>query len=218
MLARRVEGEPLAWIVGSVLFCGVRVLVHPGVYVPRWQSEPLVRRVARYLEHGGLAVDLCTGSGALALGLRSLSPRARVVGTEVDPVACACARANGIEVYEGELDSALVRALDGTVDVVLGVVPYVPTEELGFLPRDVLEYEPRDALDGGHDGTEFLHRALRCASGLLRGGGVVLFELGGSEDEMIGPALIDAGFTAVESILDEDGDLRAIEAVRGASH
>jgi release factor glutamine methyltransferase len=171
-----------------------------------------------HLEHGGIAVDLCTGSGALALGLRSLAPRTRVVGTEIDPVACACARANGVEVYEGELDSALVRALDGSVDVVLGVVPYVPTEELAFLPRDVLEYEPKVALDGGHDGTEYLHRALRCASGLLRDGGVVLLELGGSEDEVIRPALLDAGFTAVESILDEDGDLRAIEAVRVASN
>jgi release factor glutamine methyltransferase len=214
MLARRVEGEPLAWIVGSVFFCGVRVLVHPGVYVPRWQSEPLVRRGAALVQHGGRVVDLCTGSGALALALKSLAPLAHVVGTEIDKVACACARSNGVEVYEGELDSALPPEFEGTVDLVIGVVPYVPTGELEFLPRDVLHYEPRCALDGGLDGTEFLRRALLSASGLLRDAGVVLLELGGEEDTVIRPALADSGFVAVESILDEDGDLRGIEAVR----
>ncbi|HEY5273416.1 MAG TPA: hypothetical protein VIJ34_09295 [Acidimicrobiales bacterium] len=217
MLARRVEGEPLAWIVGSVLFCGVRVLVHPGVYVPRWQSEPLVRRGASLLEDGGRAVDLCTGSGALVLGLRALAPLARVVGTEIDAAAAACARANGVELYEGELDAALPRSFEGTVDLVIGVVPYVPRAELQYLPRDVLRYEPTMALDGGLDGSEFLHRAVGLATWALRGGGVLLLELGGTEDEVIRPALVAAGFEAVESILDEEGDLRAIEAVRVAS-
>jgi release factor glutamine methyltransferase len=217
MLDRRVEGEPLAWIVGSVLFCGVRVLVHPGVYVPRWQSEPLVRRAATHLGRDGLAVDLCTGSGALALALGALVPGARVVATEIDPVACECARANGVEVFEGELDNALARSLDGTVDVVLGVVPYVPTPELSFLARDVLEFEPRVALDGGEDGTEFLRRALQYAAGLLRSGGVLLLELGGTEDEAIRSALVDAGFSPIEAMYDEDGDLRAIEAVLAVS-
>jgi release factor glutamine methyltransferase len=217
MFARRVEGEPLAWIVGSVLFCEVRVLVHPGVYVPRWQSEPLVRRGAALLRVGGRAVDLCTGSGALALALKALAPLAHVVGTEIDEVACACARSNGVEVYEGELDSALPREFAGTVDLVIGVVPYVPSGELEFLARDVLDYEPRVALDGGLDGTEFLRRAIFCASGLLREGGVLLLELGGEEDAVLGLALAESGFAAVESISDEDGDLRGIEAVRTRS-
>jgi release factor glutamine methyltransferase len=214
MLARRVEGEPLAWIVGAVLFCDVRVHVHPGVYVPRWQSEPLVRRGAALVQGGGRVVDLCTGSGALALALQSLAPLAQVVGAEIDPVACACARSNGVEVYEGELDSALPPEFEGTIDLVIGVVPYVPSGELEFLPRDVLDYEPRAALDGGRDGTEFLRRAVFSASSLLRDGGALLLELGGEEDTVIRSALADSGFAAVESILDEDGDLRAIEAVR----
>jgi release factor glutamine methyltransferase len=214
MLARRVEGEPLAWIVGFVLFCDVRVLVDPGVYVPRWQSEPLVRRGAALLHDGGRAVDLCTGSGALALALKSLAPLAHVVGTEIDELACACARSNGVEVYEGELDTALPREFERTIDLVIGVVPYVPSGELEFLPRDVLHYEPRGALDGGLDGTEFLRRAILCASGLLRDGGVLLLELGGQEDAAIRLVLADSGFGAIESMLDEDGDLRAIEAIR----
>jgi release factor glutamine methyltransferase len=217
MLARRVEGEPLAWIVGAVEFCGARVLVHRGVYVPRWQSEPIVRRAAAHLRRGGLAVDLCTGSGALALGLCALAPGVHVVGTEIDPAACANARANGVEVYEGELDTALPGGFDRSVDVVIGVVPYVPSAELAFLAHDVLEYEPRIALDGGDDGTELLRRALRCAGRLLKPGGVVLLELGGAEDEAIRPALVTAGFTAITSIFDEDDDLRAIEAVLASS-
>jgi release factor glutamine methyltransferase len=214
LLARRVEGEPLAWIVGSALFCDVRVLVDPGVYVPRWQSEPLVRRGAALVQQGGRVVDLCTGSGALALALKSLAPLAFVVGTEIDQVACACARSNGVEVYEGELDSALPCEFEGTIDLVIGVVPYVPSGEMEFLPRDVLRYEPRGALDGGPDGTELLRRAVLSASVLLRDGGVLLLELGGAEDAAIGPAIADSGFAAVASLLDEEGDLRGITAVR----
>jgi release factor glutamine methyltransferase len=93
-------------------------------------------------------------------------------------------------------------------------VPYVPSGELEFLPRDVLDYEPRGALDGGPDGTELLRRALLCAAGLLGDGGVLLLELGGEQDALIRPFLADSGFAAVASILDEDGDLRGIEAVR----
>ena len=99
LVARRCAGEPLAWLVGSVTFCGETVLVQPGVYVPRWQSEPLALEAATRLPRHGLAVDLCTGSGAIAVVLSRRRPEARVVATEIDPVAVACARANGIEVY-----------------------------------------------------------------------------------------------------------------------
>ena len=153
LVARRLEGEPLPWITGWVRFCGVRVLVDPGVFVPRPQTEALARRAVELLPADGIAIDLCTGSGAIAVVLRAERPDATVIATDVDPVAVACARRNGVEALPGDLDEPLPPALRERVDVVTAVVPYVPTEELHLLPSDVLAYEPARALDGGPGGT-----------------------------------------------------------------
>jgi release factor glutamine methyltransferase len=219
LVARRCAGEPLAWLVGSVTFCGETVLVQPGVYVPRWQSEPLALEAATRLPRHGLAVDLCTGSGAIAVVLSRRRPEARVVATEIDPVAVACARANGIEVYQGDMSGPLPADLvgravqgesTGQVDVVTAVPPYVPSGELHLLPRDVLAHEPRAALDGGADGTLRLQQAAVEGALLLRPGGSLLLELGGDEAELLGPVLSDAGYSDVEVLLDEDGDTRGV--------
>src|SRR5579862_2703335 len=89
LVVRRCSGEPLAWLVGSVQFCGETILVRPGVYVPRWQTEPLALEAAARLRPNGVAVDLCTGSGAVAAVLGRRRPSARVLATELDPVAAA---------------------------------------------------------------------------------------------------------------------------------
>src|SRR4051794_37235078 len=95
LVARRLTGEPLAWITGWAEFCGERITIHPGVYVPRWQTEPMARRALERLPDGGTAIDLCTGSGAVAAVLSAKA--ARVVASDLDPKAVACARANGVE-------------------------------------------------------------------------------------------------------------------------
>jgi len=210
LVARRCSGEPLAWLTGTVHFCGETVLVHPGVYVPRWQSEPLALEAAARLPECGVGVDLCTGSGAVAVVFARRRPGARVVATEIDPVALRCARANGIEVFEGDMAANLPVELTGRVDVVTAVVPYVPTADLLLLPRDVTAYEPRGALDGGTDGTLFLVRAAREAAPLLRPGGSLLLELGGEEAELLGPTLSENGYGDVELLMDEDHDVRAL--------
>jgi len=210
LVARRCSGEPLAWLIGSVRFCGELVLVHRGVYVPRWQSEVLaLEAVARLPEHG-LAVDLCTGSGAIAVVLSRRRPRARVVTSELEPGAVACARANGVEVFEGDLASNLPVELFGQVDVVTAVVPYVPTGDLRLLPRDVLAHEPRLALDGGEDGTRVLVRAVAQAAQLLRPGGSLLLELGGDQADVLSPLLTENGYRDLEVVVDDDLDPRAL--------
>ena len=210
LLERRCTGEPLAWVLGGVDFCGEHVIVKPGVYVPRWQTEELAREAAVLLPEHGMAVDLCTGSGAVAMVLRRRRPAARVLGTDVDASAAACARANGVEVFVGDLDSALPREIRGRVDVVTAVVPYVPTSELAFLPRDVTNYEPVRALDGGPEGLRVLAPAVAAAARLLRAGGSLLLEVGGDQDRQLGPALQQHGFGAIRVGRDEEGDLRAV--------
>jgi release factor glutamine methyltransferase len=210
LVGRRCRGEPLAWLVGSVRFCGEKVLVHLGVYVPRWQTEPLALEAAERLPDTGIAVDLCTGSGAIAVVLQCRRSFAHVVATENHPLAIACARANGVEVFEGDMAANVPAALSGVVDVVTAVVPYVPTDELRLLPRDVTAYEPRGALDGGTDGTTFLVRAATEAVPLLRTGGSLLLELGGAEAEMLEPVLIGLSYRDLELLSDDDDDVRAL--------
>jgi release factor glutamine methyltransferase len=211
---RRVSGEPTAWITGQVQFCGLAVKVHPGVYVPRWQTEPLARRAADLLPDAGVAIDVCTGSGAIAVVLRARRPAARVVATDTDPGAVACARANAVETYRGDLTDPIPRALEGKVDVLTGVVPYVPCEALHLLARDVLAFEPREALDGGPRGMRHLIRAAREAATWLRPGGALLLELGGDQGEELRRRCERLGFVEVSVLRDDDGEVRAIEAHR----
>ncbi|MBV9659779.1 MAG: peptide chain release factor N(5)-glutamine methyltransferase [Acidimicrobiales bacterium] len=216
MLRRRLAGEPLAWITGFVSFAGVRVRVGRGVYVPRHQTELLARRAIDLLPARGLAADLCTGSGAVALALRQGRPFARVVGSDIDPTACECAAANGVEVYHGYLADPLPAELVGRADVVTAVVPYVPTDQMDYLPRDVREWEPRLALDGGPAGMAVLEPAVQAAASLLRVGGSVLFEVGGDQAERMAPLLGHTGFVAVSTWADEEGDVRGVRARLGA--
>jgi release factor glutamine methyltransferase len=210
LVARREAGEPLAWLTGSTTFCGLAVRIAPGVYVPRPQTEALARRAASLVPVDGVAVDLCTGSGAMAMVLADAVPSARVVATELDPVAAACARRNSVEVFEGSLDEPLPTGLRGRVGVLTSVVPYVPSDALRLLPRDVRAFEPQLALDGGADGMVVLREAARRSVGWLRPGGWLVLELGGDQAAELEPLLSALGFEATEVLADDEGDPRAI--------
>lgn len=214
MVARREAGEPLAWVTGSVSFCGVRVAVLPGVYVPRQQTAVLVAAAVEVTPPDGIAVDLCTGSGAVAVAIRAARPGATVLASDVDPVAWRCARANGVDAFLGDLDEPLPAGLAGTVDVVTAVAPYVPSDQLRYLPRDARDHEPRSALDGGTAGLDVLARVVPAAVRLLRPGGHLVVEVGGDQDRALAPLLTSAGMGEPERWTDEDGDLRALRLTR----
>jgi release factor glutamine methyltransferase len=201
-IRRREDGEPLAWIVGAATFCGRRVRIEPGVYVPRPQTEELARRATALLPPGGRAADLCTGSGAVASVTGA-------IGVDVDERAVRCARTNGVPAVVGDLGAPLLSA---AFDVVTAVPPYVPTDAIGLLPADVQRHEPRAALDGGGDGLDAARRVVADAARLLKPGGWLVMELGGEQDRILAGTLASAGFTTVEPWHDEDGDLRGVAA------
>ena len=215
LVERRMTGEPLAWITGTTVFCDVAIKVATGVYVPRWLTEPLALRGAELLPDHGTAVDLCTGSGAIAKVLKVHRPRARVVASDVEPNAVACAIANGVDAYCGDLFAPLPTDLAGRVDVVVGVVPYVPTSELSMLQRDTFTYEQTIAYDGGADGMTVLYRVMVDSTRYLRDGGVLLLELGGDQAAGLQDELTRLGYSDMRVLLDWDGDVRGIEVIYG---
>jgi release factor glutamine methyltransferase len=214
LLERRLTGEPLAWITGVADLCGVRVRVAPGVYVPRWHTEAVAERAAQRLPEDGTAIDVCTGCGAIAAVLQARRPRARVLAFDLDPSAVACARANGVDAHPGDLLDSAGPDLDGAVDLVTGVVPYVPTPELGLLQRDTFTFETELAYDGGTDGLDLARRVVGGAARLLRPGGALVLELGHGQAAALHPVLTANGFQDITTVRDEDGDERGVEASR----
>jgi release factor glutamine methyltransferase len=212
LVARRLTGEPLAWITGSVSFCGLEIGVDPGVYVPRWQSEPLALRAVERLPADGAAIDVCTGAGAIARTLMARRPGARVVASDVDERAVACARRNGVDAHRGDLLAPLPHALEGRVDVIVGVVPYVPTRDLPLLQRDTLTFESTLSYDGGEDGTALLRRIAADSPRFLRRGGALLLELGGEQAGALRDDLARLRYVDMDVLRDEEGDVRGIEA------
>ena len=210
MVSRRVPvGEPLAWITGTVVFCGLDVAVEPGDVRPEMAVERLARRATQLLPPDGLGVDLCTGSGAIAMVMASGRPGALVVGTEIDPGAARCARGQGVTVYEGSLCEPLPGELAGQVTTT-GVLPYVPSDALHLLPRDVQQFEPRRALDGGRHGLAVVSAAVTTSSGWLKRGGWLLLEIGADQVAGTTTLFANAGFVDLELLEDGDGDVRGL--------
>lgn len=181
MVAGRSTGVPLEQVVGWAQFCGLRVTVRPGVFVPRRRTEHLVRAAAAVTGPGAVVVDLCCGTGAVGLAVRSLVGDVELHACDLEPAAVACARHNlrGIgRVYQGDLFAPLPRHLEGRVDTVTANVPYVPTAAIATLPAEAREHEPRSALDGGGDGLELARRVVAGAPRWLRPGGHLVIETG----------------------------------------
>jgi len=186
MVDERVAGRPLEHVVGWVEFAGRRVLVDPGVFVPRRRTELLVREAAARL--GRLVVDLACGCGAVGLAVGG----AELHAADIEPAAVACARRNlepiGGRVHLGDLFEPLPGDLRGRVDVLTANVPYVPTDAVALMPPEARDHEPRRALDGGADGLDVLRRVAAEARDWLAPGGHVLMEVG--VDQI--PAALDA--------------------------
>ncbi|WP_438822020.1 putative protein N(5)-glutamine methyltransferase [Actinocrinis puniceicyclus] len=219
----RVGGLPLEHVLGWAEFCGVRVAVGPGVFVPRRRTEPLAREAARLA--GGcpvgsvpVVVDLCCGTGAIAAALAAAVDRPlELYAADIDPVAVDCARRNlasvGGRVYQGDLFTALPESLRGTVNILIANVPYVPTEAIALLPAEAREYEPRVALDGGGDGLDVMRLVAAGAPRWLAPGGHLLVEVGESQAELAQQLMADHGLTS-RLVEDEDGDVAALVATR----
>jgi release factor glutamine methyltransferase len=216
LVVRREAGEPLEQLVGSVEFCGLRLLVAPGVFVPRQRTALLVDEVADLVGPGDVVVDLGCGVGAIAAAVLDRVPGVEVYAADVDPAAVACARRNlpPDRVFEGDLYAPLPVGLRGRVAVVAANAPHVPTDSIALMPREARDHEHRVALDGGPDGLAVQRRVIAAASGWLRPGGHVVVETGRSQLDATSEAMREAGLTVHIRADDESGGL----VVRGETY
>ena len=197
MAERRVAGVPLEVVVGWADFCGRRVIVEPGVFVPRTRSGVLVEEGARLIRPGAVVVDLCCGSGAVGLALLDVVEGLRMYASDVDPSAVWCARRNleplGAEVSQGDLFAALPRDIKGSVDLLVVNAPYVPTASIATMPSDARNHEPSVALDGGPDGLRVHRRVAAGAGEWLAPDGHLIVETSARQAAGTAAAMADRG-------------------------
>jgi release factor glutamine methyltransferase len=209
MVERRAAGLPLEQVLGWAEFCGLRVAVGPGVFVPRRRSELLVSRAAGFARPGSIVVDLACGSGAIGLAIAARVPGIELHACDLSADAVRYARRNlalaGGHVYAGDLYDPLPARLRGRVAVIAANVPYVPTEAIVFMPPEARDHEPPLALDGGQDGLDVLRRAAAGAPAWLEPGGYLLIEVASGQVDRAAAALAVAGLVPAVASDDDLG-------------
>ena len=199
---QRVQRVPMQYILGATAFRELELTVTPAVLIPRPETEVLVDVALELLPTGGRALDLCCGSGAIALSLKRELAEVAVVATDISQAALAVARANGAscELEIEWLSGDLFAAVEGDFDLVVSNPPYVKSGDLDRLEPEVRDHEPRLALDGGADGLDCYRRIAHQASDHIRPSGYLLLEVGDCQSAEVEKLLAEVGrFAEVET-------------------
>jgi release factor glutamine methyltransferase len=215
-LCQRCVGVPLQLLTGDQPFRRLDLIVRPGVFIPRPETEIVVEHALASVADvpAPLVVDVGTGTGAIALTIKDERPDARILAIDLSPEAVALAWENAtrsgldVDIVQGDLLEPVEAAMRGSVDLVVSNPPYVEAHELASLPRDVLA-DPILALAGG---IEVYERLFAQAAGVLRPGGAIVVEIGESQGARVGAAAEGAGFVAVEVEPDLSGRDRIVTA------
>ena len=221
LVARRVAGEPLEQVLGWAEFAGLRIVLEPGVFVPRRRTELLAAEAARLAGavsgRPAVVVDLCCGAGAIGAAVVAAVEGAggdvELVAADVDPAAVRAARRNleplGARVVEGDLFDPLPIDVRGRVDVLAVNAPYVPTAEIAMMPPEARDHEAHVALDGGDDGLDVHRRVAASAAEWLAPGGHLLIETSrGQAARTI--AAVEAGGLEARVLRDDELDATVV--------
>ncbi len=228
LVARRLAGEPLAYLTGREHFMGLEMLSAPQALIPRVESELLARACIELLRAplaraSATIIDLCTGSGNVAYAMAAALPSCEVFGSDLSADAIALAARNGrhlglqgrVELRVGDLLGAFEPKFAGRVDLISCVPPYIQTTKVEQMAAEIAAHEPALAFDGGPFGVSVLMRLVEDAPQFLRTGGWLAVEVGLGQ----GPALMrrlqrNPAYTEVRTLEDENGAMRAILACR----
>ena len=221
LIKRRVEGEPVAHLVGYREFYKLKFRVSPDVLIPRPETELLVVETLTLLKcrPSPKVLDVGTGSGCVALSIAHEHPTAEVTAVDVSEAALAVARQNAedhdltarVRFAEGDLFAPL--SADEQFDVIVSNPPYIAADEFAELSPEVAEREPRLALDGGPDGFDVIRRLVADSRGHLRPDGRLMIEIGYRQSPVVGPLFADYGFTDVQVLKDNSRQPRVVTGV-----
>jgi len=226
LVSKRAEGMPLQYVTGEMPFRHLIVHVEPGVFIPRPETEVLVDVALELLADRDepVVVDLCTGSGCVAISIASEHPGSHVWAVDLSESAVATAHRNAgnakvaerVQSLHGDLFDPLPEALVGTVDLIVSNPPYIPSADLPDLPPEVLGFEPHLALDGGADGLDVFRRIADAAEAWLAPDGGLALELD-SRCVAAAAAELEGRFTGVTVRRDLAGRERIVYARKGRS-
>lgn len=216
-IARLANGEPFQYILGTAEFMGMSLIVNAHVLIPRFDTEILVERALRLLAKYSApkVLDICTGSGAIALSVAKYAANAAVWASDISADALQVARENcrrqklAATFVQGDLFAPFEADYKGHFDVITANPPYITTAEMAVLPKDVRK-EPRLALWGGDDGLDFYRRIIKDAENYLADNGYLLLEIGYAQGAAVKNLLQTAGYQSVEIIKDYQGHDRVI--------
>lgn len=211
LAAERIKGKPLSYVLGNADFYGYEIKVDERVLIPRPETEELVSEVLNVVKNTDKVLDLCTGSGAIALVINKKSG-ASVTATDISEAALEVAKEN-FKQFDAAVETRLIDLygdLSEKYDVIVSNPPYIKTEEIDTLDKEVKDYEPRIALDGGEDGLDFYRRICEGAKQRLNEHGKLFLEAGYGEAEEI-KKMLENDFN-VEIIKDISGIDRIIKA------
>jgi len=201
LLTRKEHGEPLAYIVGTQPFCGLDICVTPDVLIPRPETEDLVQKAAALFDKKGhyTFLDMCTGSGCIAVALAVKFPGARILAADISEKALYVAQENvrkhKLEERVQLLQSDLWENVSGTFDLIISNPPYIPSADLSELTREV-KREPALALDGGADGYDVIRPLCSMADSYLSKGGWLALEVNDAQPQPLARGLEEIGWRA----------------------
>lgn len=216
LLDERGNHRPLQYITGEQEFMGILFFVNDKVLIPRQDTELLAEEARRRLSPGDSLLDVCTGSGCLAVSLMKLVPGIRGTACDISAEALSVARENArrqqvdVEFRQGDLFSPI----EGRFDVIVSNPPYIPTGEIEGLMEEVRRFEPMLALDGSEDGLYFYRRLAAEAPDFLRDGGWLLVEIGCDQGRAVAELFEEAGFCEVNCKKDLAGLDRVVTGRR----
>ena len=213
LINRRADGEPLQYITGEQYFMGHRFSVDFSVLIPRPETELLAEKAIGYIHADNrvkTVLDLCTGSGVIAISLAIACPRAKITASDIShgAIAVAVQNAAALEVSDriAFVLSNLFSSLTGrTFDLIVTNPPYIKTADLRNLAREIKDHEPLSALDGGSDGLDFYRRIAVRVRGFMSPGACLMAEIGENQAEDVSNIFTGAGFASVKVSQDLNG-------------
>ncbi len=216
-IERRNTGEPVQYITGRTFFYGLEFICRKGVLIPRFDTEILVEEVLKKVKENSKVLDMCTGTGCIALSLKNMQSDLNVTGSDIDDTALKTAIENrdSLSLDVSFVKSDLFENIEGKFDCIVSNPPYIERDVIKSLESTVKDFEPERALDGGIDGLDFYREIIREAKDYLEEGAFLFFEIGYNQGKSVSDILSENGYADIKVIKDLNGLDRVVHAVFG---